>query len=386
MACEEAQELHCFGAEPAADLDADHRVDSAARSRVPGKSRSACAVQRPPPRIPVARRRAGGLGRVWRGGKRWWRQVQAVSRAKGEAIGEDLDAPLIGDRNVQVHVREPDGACHSGASFMAYRATACSRGSARVDRTPEVAQAVRWSPRGRVPRGSCICAVRAGGAGASAAATGPGTDVRSSHARAAERCQPWNGHESSARSGAGSAAAPEHMTAQSGASYPRSRKCAWAWVAAAEEGKAPSPGKAARLQRELWLGSRAFLSVGEDVSFMSIYFFAFIPLKRFRFISSRLKRAGVLERGGGRSCPPHLQRGGPFEEGFESDFARDFLLRGGKNIFIVLIIVIVLAIVIVIVMAIVASGYNEGVTLFRAFVLSDLVHSALHVNPRARAG
>ena len=128
MACEEAQELHCFGAEPAADLDADHRVDSAARSRVPGKSRSACAVQRPPPRIPVARRRAGGLGRVWRGGKRWWRQVQAVSRAKGEAIGEDLDAPLIGDRNVQVHVREPDGACHSGASFMAYRATECSRG------------------------------------------------------------------------------------------------------------------------------------------------------------------------------------------------------------------------------------------------------------------
>ena len=63
MACEEAQELHCFGAEPAADLDADHRVDSAARSRVPGKSRSACAVQRPP------RRRAGGLRRVWRGGE-----------------------------------------------------------------------------------------------------------------------------------------------------------------------------------------------------------------------------------------------------------------------------------------------------------------------------
>ena len=53
------------------------------------------------------------------------------------------------------------------------RATACSRGSARVDRTPEVAQAVRWSPREPVPRGSCICAVRAGGAGASAAATGP---------------------------------------------------------------------------------------------------------------------------------------------------------------------------------------------------------------------
>ena len=45
-------------------------------------------------------------------------------------------------------------------------------------------------------------------------------------------------------SGAGGAAAPEHMTAHSGASYPRSRKDAWAWVAAAEEGKAPSPCKA----------------------------------------------------------------------------------------------------------------------------------------------
>ena len=31
---------------------------------------------------------------------------------KGEAIG-------IGDRNVQVHVREPDVACHSGTSFTA---------------------------------------------------------------------------------------------------------------------------------------------------------------------------------------------------------------------------------------------------------------------------
>ena len=41
------------------------RVDSAARSRVPGRSGSACAVQRPPLRIPVARRRAGGLRRVW---------------------------------------------------------------------------------------------------------------------------------------------------------------------------------------------------------------------------------------------------------------------------------------------------------------------------------
>ena len=39
---------------------------------------------------------------------------------KGEAVGDDFDAPLIGDRNVQVHVREPDVACHSGVSFTAY--------------------------------------------------------------------------------------------------------------------------------------------------------------------------------------------------------------------------------------------------------------------------
>ena len=58
-----------------------------------------------------------------------------------------------------------------------------------------------------------------------------------------------------------------------------------------------------------------------------------------------LESGGV---GGRRSPPLHLQRGGPFEEGFEGDFARDFLLRGGEDIFIVSIIVIVIVIVIVI--------------------------------------
>jgi len=32
MACEEAQELHGFGAEPAADLDADHNESTAPRA------------------------------------------------------------------------------------------------------------------------------------------------------------------------------------------------------------------------------------------------------------------------------------------------------------------------------------------------------------------
>ena len=62
---------------------------------------------------------------------------------------------------------------------------------------------------------------------------------------------------------------------------------------------------------------------------------------------------GLRERGCGGGGGQHLQRGGPFEEGFEGDFARDFLLRGGEDIFIVLIIDIVIAIVIVIVLAIV---------------------------------
>ena len=51
------------------------------------------------------------------------------------------------------------------------------------------------------------------------------------------------------------------------------------------------------------------------------------------FISSRLKRVGVL--GGGAAPHPICNEGAPFEEGFEGDFARDFLLRGGEDIFIV---------------------------------------------------
>ena len=38
---------------------------------------------------------------------------------------------------------------------------------------------------------------------------------------------------------------------------------------------------------------------------------------------------------GAQPPPPPFARGAPFEEGFEGDFARDFLLRGGEDIFIV---------------------------------------------------
>ena len=58
------------------------------------------------------------------------------------------------------------------------------------------------------------------------------------------------------------------------------------------------------------------------------------------FISSRLERAGGL------GPPPPFATRGPFEEGYEGDFARDFLLRVGEDIFIPLVIVIVIVVIV----------------------------------------
>ena len=132
------------------------------------------------------------------------------------------------------------------------RATACSKGSARVASTPDVAQAVRWSPsgsstpwqlhlRGASGRGSrkrrsrrtrnCALGMatssrvgrtlRAREANCPACESSSARDAgvrsarcvsyaRSSHAQAATRCHPRNGQGSSVRSGAGgTATAPE---------------------------------------------------------------------------------------------------------------------------------------------------------------------------------
>ena len=184
---------------------------------------------------------------------------------EGQTVCDDFDASLVSDRNVEVHVGK------------------------LVARTPEVAQAVRWSPRGssapwqrhlrgasgrgrrrRRSRRTRNCALgmamssRVGMRFSAREAKGPACDsssardagvrsercvsyARLSQARAAERCQPLTGHGSSAWSGSGGAvAAPEQRSAQAGASKPRSHRCARAWVAAAVEGRAPSPCRAAR--------------------------------------------------------------------------------------------------------------------------------------------
>ena len=266
------------------------RVDSAARSRVPGRSGSACAVKRPPPRIPVARRRAGGLRRVGWGAKRWWRQVQAVSR-KG---GGRWRRPRCAAHRRQ----ERPGSCPRagrGVPFWRQLHGIPVRRRAR-EAAREWTERPRWHrpcgghrEAGPVPRGSGICAVRAGGAGASAA-TGPGTAQRGwrhhrgwagGSRRGKRRARTGRRGEvrkmrlvraliactgsrtlpalerprSSARSGAGGAAAPEHMTAQSahasvlGLGLPRPRKARLRRLA-----RRRGDG---RLQRELWLGSRA---------------------------------------------------------------------------------------------------------------------------------
>ena len=121
MACEEAQELHCFGAEPAADLDADHNESTAPRAlefRVGLEALAPCSGRHCASRLHVGAR--VGFAASGEGETMVASSASCEAVPKGEAVGDDLDAPLIGDRNVQVHVREPDVACHSGASFTAY--------------------------------------------------------------------------------------------------------------------------------------------------------------------------------------------------------------------------------------------------------------------------
>ena len=79
----------------------------------------------------------------------------------------------------------------------------------------------------------------------------------------------------------------------------------------------------------------AFLSVGEDVSFM--IFFASNPLKRFRVAFSVLCVGedvfysflhGLRERAG---SPPFATRGAPSKRASKARKARDFLLRVGES-------------------------------------------------------
>ena len=112
-------------------------------------SGTACAALRQRQRSPAGRRRAGGLRRVSSAGRRWWHRAQAGSHARGA----DPFATTSMRRSSATGTSRFMSASLTCRATLApasrqTRATACSRGSARAARTPEVAQAVRWSPRG----------------------------------------------------------------------------------------------------------------------------------------------------------------------------------------------------------------------------------------------
>ena len=68
---------------------------------------------------------------------------------EGQAIAHDLDPSGVADRHITMFMSATRTlrATRAPASRQT-RARACSSGSARVGRTPEVAQAARWSPKG----------------------------------------------------------------------------------------------------------------------------------------------------------------------------------------------------------------------------------------------
>ena len=65
---------------------------------------------------------------------------------RGEAVRDDFDAPGVSDQDLEIHVGEPDVASDPRAGFAAHTRYSMLKGRARVASTPDVAQAVRWSP------------------------------------------------------------------------------------------------------------------------------------------------------------------------------------------------------------------------------------------------
>ena len=65
---------------------------------------------------------------------------------QGEAVRDDFDAPGVSDRDLEIHVGEPDVASDPRAGLAAHTRYSMLNGRARLASTPDVAQAVRWSP------------------------------------------------------------------------------------------------------------------------------------------------------------------------------------------------------------------------------------------------
>ena len=136
----------------------------------------ACGARRQRPRSSAGRRRAGGPRRVLSRGRRWWHPVRVGSHAKGASRSPRL-------RCAARRRQERPDSCLRGARGV--RPSRQLRGRRARRNAPRAAHGWRARPTshrrcggrraGRAHRGSCICAVRAGGGVASAAAEGHGT-------------------------------------------------------------------------------------------------------------------------------------------------------------------------------------------------------------------
>eukprot|EP00439_Symbiodinium_sp_Y106_P048976 s1592_g6.t1 len=120
MASKEAQELHRFGTKPAANFDADDDQPTTARSVQLGVCLGALAARGGSER--AARLDVGarvGLAASCEGRNDGGIQCELGAMPKGQDVRHDFDAPLVGDRNVKIHVCEAHVACDPRASFAA---------------------------------------------------------------------------------------------------------------------------------------------------------------------------------------------------------------------------------------------------------------------------
>ena len=172
MSREEAQELHSFGAEPAANLKPDNN-----------QAAEPCALELWICLVPLASgggRDGGpwldvcarvGLAAAREGAHDGGIQGELRAMPQRQAIGDNLYAPLVRDRHIEVHVRKPDVSGDPGAGFT----TDPRHGMLQGQRTRGQDPRGGAGRAGQAPHGSGICAARAGGEVAGGAAAEPGT-------------------------------------------------------------------------------------------------------------------------------------------------------------------------------------------------------------------
>ena len=165
MACKEAQELHGLAPKPAADLNPDDNQAAAsgvAKFGVRLMPLAACCICHRAARLDVGARVC--LTKTCEGGNNSGIHGELGSMPKREAVRNDLNAPLIGDGHVEVHVGAADVASNSRPGLPAHARDSMLKGQGTRG------QDAGDGARGTGIRGSCICAARAAAACASAAA------------------------------------------------------------------------------------------------------------------------------------------------------------------------------------------------------------------------